>query len=157
MGRRSARAKSAAFTVLAPSASVTARGVRKSASSFTRLSPRSCVATGSWTSAAWISPESRAETRPRPPRLDTRTWATVSPARARSQPNQACSGAPGVVTPTRMADRSSIDLTVAACGAPTTRATGGAAVSPNTSRGAWVADRGPKRRTASSVVAARST
>ncbi len=78
------------------------------------------------------------------------------PDRASSQLNHACSGAPGVVTPTRSADRSSMERTVLTWEAPTISATGGAAVSPKTRRGAWLAARRPKRSIASSVVAARS-
>ena len=57
------------------------------------------------------------------------------PDRARSQPNQACSGAPGVVTPTRIADRSSMVRTALSCGPATSSATWGAAVSPKISLG----------------------
>jgi hypothetical protein len=59
----------------------------------------------------------------------------LRPDRAKSQPNQACSGAPGVDTPTRIADRSSIERTALAWGPATSRATGGAAVSPKISLG----------------------
>src|SRR5947208_3398930 len=140
-----------------PRALATASGVRKSASSVARPSSRRRVAIGSGTSAAWISPESIAPRRPRPPRLMRWSWAMLTPARASSQPNQASSGAPGVVTPTRSPCRRSIDRTALVCSAATSTANGGAAVSANTSRGVWPGLRGPKRSSASSVVALRST
>ena len=80
----------------------------------------------------------------------------LSPLRARSQPNHICSGAPGLESPTRVPGRSFSDLTIAVWLVGTSSATGGAAVSPKTSRGPWLAERGPKRRMESSVVATRS-
>ena len=58
----------------------------------------------------------------------------LSPARASSQPNHACSGAPGLERPTLVPGRSLIDFTICACDVGTSSATGGAAVSPKTSR-----------------------
>src|SRR2546430_5639504 len=132
-------------------------GVRKSASSVARPSSRRRVAIGSGTSAAWISPESIAPRRPRPPRLMRWSWAMLTPTRASSQPNQASSGAPGVVTPTRSPPRLSTDRTAPICPEATSTANGGAAVRPNTRRAVWPGARGPKRSNASSVVAVRST
>ena len=106
----------------------------------------------------WTSPESMAATRPRSPRLRTRTWAMLMPDRASSQPNQACSGAPGVVTPTRIADRSSMERTALCMQGRRPAAPPGRRRQPEDQPRSTELDvaRRPKRRIASSVVAARS-
>src|SRR3989442_1683391 len=112
---------------------------------------------GPGTRAAWTSPESIAPRRSRPPRLMRWSWAMLTLTRASSQPNQASSGAPGVVTPTRSPPRLSTDRTAPVCLEATSTANGGAAVRPNTRRALWPGARGPKRTNAPSVVAGRST
>ncbi len=156
-GLRSARMNTPAFTVATPSARSTAAGVRRSARITAWRSDTSRLAAGSSTAPAWISPFSSAATSPRSPRLTISTWAILSRERAKSARSHVWAGSPGAATPTRSPASCSTERTVPSREAERSSATGGAAVSAKARRGACVTVRVPKRRIASSEVAARST
>ena len=154
---RSGPMNTAAFTLGRPIAFCASAGSRRSASSTTRPDSSRSLAAGRPTSVASALRSSSAVEPPRVPTLTSVARIIGPGGPVSSAVSHARSGAPGAATAIVRPRRSSMERIGGSAFFAATSATGGAAVSPKTSRGSSGCSRDANRSAESTVVPARST